>query len=105
MILFVLWLDAWRRILLPTPTPPPARRWTPTTWEQRCLGAAFRRYQNGYLPLEQAIRMAYAYRTEYRSDPPPADAVIGQGSLIGLYVPATLRWELIVRTPSSVEEC
>ena len=104
MILFFTWLDVWRRILLPTPAPRPTRRWSPTTWEQCCLGAAFRRYQSGYLPLEQAMRMAYAYRTEYRIDEPARDTVISHGSLVGLYVPAVIRWELIVRTPSNVED-
>jgi len=29
--------------------------------------------------------------------------VVSHGSLVGLYVPATIRWELIVRTPSTEE--
>ena len=104
MILFLAWLEAWRRILLLSPAlPRPVRRWTPTTWEERCLGAAWLRYEHGYLPMEQALRMSYAYRTEYHNDEPASDTVISHGSLVGLYVPATLRWELIVRTPSTEE--
>ena len=102
--MILLWLAFWQRLFTPLPPPAPARRWTPTTWEQRCLGATFQRFQHGALPLEQATRMAYAYRTEYRHERPPCEAIVHRGALAGTWVPAVISWRLLISTPSTVEE-
>jgi hypothetical protein len=101
-----LWLRPWW--LWFAPQPPPLRpRWTPETWEQRCIGAAYQRHQAGYLPLEQALRMVYAYRTEYRAEyraGPLTAGAIASGPFVGCYVPAVLSLKLLIETPSLVEE-
>ena len=93
----ILWL-IFLRFFAPEPPPPP-RRWTMETWEQRCLGRVFQRYQDGYLPLEQAARMAFAYRSEYRYDSELAPCGIKHGSLAGSVVPAEISWRMIVHAP------
>jgi hypothetical protein len=99
-MIWLAWLLTWSRIIAP---PPPAPRWTPATWERRCIGRAYQRHKNGYLPLEQALTMIAAIHTEHRAGVLEA-GVLSQGSLVGVYVPAVLSLRLLIETPSLVEE-